>query len=484
MNWQDVAGKTVKNSVWSFLGFALGKLVAFVATVILANILVPEQFGQVAFCIVALQFFDILARFGLDTALISRGDTAEEDASTIFCIGLGTAAFSYAVAWVTAHWIAQFFRAPEIETMMRVIALVILIDSLSLVHNALLILRLRFRQRMVPVIGKSVAKAIASVSLAMLGFGVWSLVYGQIVGSIAATLIFWFLSNWRPKFNFSRPVGSQVTRYGASMIGVEFIGAIRATIDLTLVGRYFGAGNLGNYSLAYRLPELVIRSLDDAVGKVTYPVLVGLRDSAGQSGEYYVGYIRFTALLTLPMGVGMAAISEPFVLTFYGENWQAAIFPMQAIALALAINSISFAPGVYYKAMNRPDILRNISFAKLPFLIGATWYAVRWGIDGVALTKLFLAALFVAFDCYTVSRFSGISMGVVVKALSPAVIASTIMGLAVGTVTETMSSNGLLEIAAGVGLGVPLYIALIRIVSPSAFAELKNFRLSPRKGAS
>ncbi|MEP0564090.1 MAG: lipopolysaccharide biosynthesis protein, partial [Paracoccaceae bacterium] len=452
-NWNGVAKKTVNNSVWSFLGFALGKLVAFAATVVLANLLVPEQFGLVGFCLVAMQFIDIIGRFGFDTALVSRGDSAEEDGSTVLFMGLAAAILGYAIAWFSAPTIAAFFNAPEIEFMLRVLAIVVIIDALTLVPNALLSLRLRFRQRLKAIVAKSIAKGTTSIAFALQGFGVWSLIYGQIAGSIVAVIAFWLLCDWRPKLRFNKDVSRQVLRYGGSMIGVELIGAVRSSIDLTLVGRFIGPAGLGLYTLAYKLPELVIRSLSEAVGKVSHPVLVDFRNDPQKISGFYLTYIRYIALLTLPLGVGMAAVSEAFVLTFYGPNWEMAVFPMQAISIALAITSVSFAPGVLYKALNRPDILRNIAIVKLPFLIGVTWYAIRWGIDGVALAKLLLATVFVWFDCYTVSRFTKIPISSVWTALFPALLASAGMGILVSWMTQSMTNNGIWEIAAAVAVG-------------------------------
>ncbi|MEP2262106.1 MAG: polysaccharide biosynthesis C-terminal domain-containing protein, partial [Paracoccaceae bacterium] len=104
-----------------------------------------------------------------------------------------------------------------------------------------------------------------------------------------------------------------------------------------------------------------------------------------------------------------------------------------------------------------------------------------WGIDGVALAKLLLATVFVWFDCYTVSRFTKIPISSVWTALFPALLASAGMGILVSWMTQSMTNNGIWEIAAAVAVGVPLYVLLVRVVSPTAYSELKTFLISQRK---
>ncbi|MDA7429629.1 lipopolysaccharide biosynthesis protein [Primorskyibacter aestuariivivens] len=470
--WRAIARTTVGNSAWSYLASVLGKSATFIATIVLARLLIPEQFGLAGYCIFAMQFLDIISRFGLDAALISQGDKAERDGSSVLALGIAAALLSYAVAYAIAPALADFFRAPEVTELFRVLALVLVIESFGLVHNAILSVRLRFRAKLVPVVGRNIVKGCVAVALALNGFGVWSLVWGQLAGSLFATLAFWMVCDWRPSRQFDRDAVARVMRYGGSMIGVELIGALRGNIDYGFVGRALGAGALGLYTMAYRLPELVIRTLNGAVGNVVHPVLVGLRDNPDQTREYYLTYLRFIALLTLPMGIGMAVISEAFVLSFYGARWSGAVFPMQAVSVALAVSSVGYAPGVLYKALNRPDILRNLSFAKLPVLVVVLWSAVGWGINGVAVAQVGLALFYVTLDSVVAGRFAGISLAAMMRALWPALFSSAVMGLCGAALSAMIGSNDLLELGVLILVCLPLYVALVRVISPRSYTQM------------
>lgn len=480
----SVGQRSITNSAWSFGAVLLSKLSTFVVTIILARLLAPEQFGLIGYCILAMQFFDIISRFGLDSALISRGETAEADASSVFFIALGLSIAVYATAWITAPHLAEFFRAEEVTDLFRVIAIVLLIEAVGLVHNALLSVRLRFRAKLVPTVGRSVVKGVVAIALALSGYGVWSLVYGQLAGAAFHTFGLWMVCRWRPSARLDRDTFLSVFRFGRSMIGVELIGALRSNVDYAFVGRALGASALGIYTIAYRLPELVIRSLNMAVGAVTHPMLVSLRAEPDAVTRYYVAYLRFISLLTMPMGVGLAIVAEPFVLVFYGEAWREAILPMQAIALALAISSVGFAPGVLYKALNRPDILRNLSLLKLPIVVVVLWHAVEYGLTGVALSQVGLAVLYVMIDSVAVGRFAGIALSEMARSVMPSVICSAGMGLGGAWLGRTLDGNDVLELLALIVTGTVLYILLLRVLSRATFFEvlttLKSVRSARR----
>jgi O-antigen/teichoic acid export membrane protein len=365
----SLSREAVRGTLWNYLSFASGKGLNFITTIILARLLAPEQFGLVAFCTIAIQYLDIMNTAGINSALIARRDRLEEAANAAFVANVIMGVVSFGLAWIAAPYIAQFFHAPEITDMFRILAVFLPINGLGLVPDSLLQRNLRFQTRLIPDLSRNITKGLTSIILAVMGFGAWSLIWGQIVGEVIPVIISWLLVDWRPGWKFDRQVTREVLTFGGHIIIVELVGALRNNIDYLIVGRMLGARNLGYYTMAYRIPELTIRSVNNVVGRVSLPILSRIQTDKEVLRGIYFGYIRYIALFTFPIGFGLALVSGLFIETLLSAEWAPAALPMALICVALTISSVGYVPGVLFKAINRPDILVYLSLVKLPIII-------------------------------------------------------------------------------------------------------------------
>ena len=461
--------KTLTNSLWSYLSFALQKGATFVATLILVRVLSPQDFGLMGYCLLAIAYLEVFSRFGLDAALISKQTQIDEACNVAFLFGLATGLTFFSAAWLAAPALAVFFHEDGITAIFRILALVLVIESVSIVHFARLQRELRFRQKLIPDIARGCVKAVVAVSMALAGFGVWSLVVAHIAGALVFTIILWIIVPWRPTLRFNSTVSRDLFRFGSHMCVINFIGALRSYMDYLLIGRILGTTSLGLYTISYRLPDLIIHSLNNVVGMVTHPILAQLQSDQGKIKQYYEAYIRHIAMLTLPAGVGIALVAEPFVNVFYTEAWVSVIFPMQCIALALAISSIGFVPGVLYKAINRPDILNYVSVAKLPFLVPILWLATGYGLEGVAIAQILLAVIYITMDGVVVRWVIGFGLRDLGAALWPSIVATGVMALITGWLTLLIDGNDLLELLLVVVVGAATYAGTLRAVARDHF---------------
>ncbi len=467
---------TARNAGWAYVSFVASKLLTFVATVILARILVPSDFGLVGFALVAMQYLDIVNRFGLDTAIVSWPEIDDDLLSTTFWFSVVTGFVFYAAAWFAAPAVAEFFGDAGVTDLLRVIALVLVIESFSIVHGALLRRDLRFKAKLVPDVIKGSTKGAASIAFALGGAGAWSLAWGQVIGALCEMIALFALVRFRPRLRFDRGRFGAFGRYGFHMISVELLAAVRANVDYLFVGRVLGRAALGAYTLAYRLPELVIRSLNGVVGSVAHPVMARLQHDRDALRAYYRDYVRIMATITVPAGVGMALIADPFVRLVYGTRWEAAIVPMQGIGIAMAITSVGWAPGVLYKAINRPAMLNAVSIAKVPLAIGALWWAAPRGIDTVAWTQVGLATAYLTIDTFGLRVITGIGFDVVASAVAGSICGALAMSAVARGITALGLANGA-TLALTIVAGSAVYVVVLGVVRPSELRELRKLVL-------
>jgi O-antigen/teichoic acid export membrane protein len=457
----DLKQETIDGVFWSYLSFFGGKVLTFLSTIILARLLLPEDFGMVGYCLIAIQYLDILNSAGINTSLIAQRERLEEATNAAFMGNIMLGIASFGLTWVLAPSIAEFFKTEEIIPILRLLGLSLPLSGLGMVPDTLLQRHLRFRTRLVPEIGKNLTKGVVSVALAWLGMGVWSLVWGQLAGILVGTVSAWMLAGWTPTWRFHRETSLRVTTYGLSIVALEFIGAFRSNVDYLLVGRVLGAAALGYYTMAYRIPELLIRSLNTVVVRVSLPAMAIAQMEREQMRSFYFSYIRYISLFVFPVSVGMAITAPIFVPLFFSTKWNAAITPTTLISLAMGIAAMSFIPGVLYKAIGKPEMLIKLNFIKVPLTVIILWYATRWGINGVAAGQVVISIIALSIDMLTVNYVMRYSIKDLFQALAPTSVSALVMGIGLWALLRITLFSGLLELILMILTGALVYFAML-----------------------
>ena len=457
---------------WNYLSFATGKLLNFATTIILARLLVPEQFGLIGYCTIAIQYLDIMNTAGIDNALIARKEKLEEASNAAFVINIFMGIISFGFAWLIAPKIAVFFHAEQVTAIFRLLAVVLPISGLGLVPDTLIQRSLRFRTRLIPEVSRNLAKGLTSIILALLGWGVWSLVWGQIVGNLISVVLCWILVDWRPTFKYDIQVTKELMGYGSHIIVIGFAGALLDNVDYIITGRLMGAAALGYYTMAYRIPELAIRSLNQVAARILFPLLSRTQSDIDSLRTFYFNYIRYISIFTFSIGTGLALVSNLFVETFMSTRWEPAILPMSLIALAMAISSAGYAPGVLYKSINRPEILTRVNLVKLPIIFALLLFCARWGFNGIAFGQVIFAVLSVCLDSIVVSRVIHLKIIKFVDALAPAIISSLVMAAIVIPIQLFLSPSGWLGLGFVSITGVVVYILALSFVNRKITSQI------------
>jgi len=461
---RNLTQKTLKGILWSYGSFIGGKSLTFVSTIILARLLAPEQFGLVGYCLVAIQYLEILNSAGIDSALIARRENLEEAANAAFVANILLGIFSFGLTWFLAPTVAIFFKEDAIVPLLRLLGISLPISGIGMVPDALLQRQLRFRIRLMPAVGRSLMKGLVSILLAVLGMGVWSLVWGQIIGILTSTLLAWILAGWKPTWRFNSSATRAVTVYGIHIVMLEIVGALRENVDYLLVGRILGAAALGYYTMAFRIPELLIRSVNNAIGRVSLPVLAITQPDPAKLRSFYFNYLRYLSIFIFPIGMGLTITAPLFIPIFLSAQWSAAIVPTMFISMALVISALGYVPGVLYKATNRPDVLNRLAFVKMPIAVFILWYSTRWGINGVAAGQIAMSTISLSLDSLIANYIMQYPIKELIRNIIPALSATFIMALTLIFAHRVLPFDGIFELVVMVLLGILVYISSLWLI--------------------
>lgn len=460
----DLKQKTVKGIFWSYLSFIGGKGLTFLTTIVLARLLLPEQFGIIGYCLIAIQYLDILNSAGIDSSLIARRENLEEAANAAFIANILLGLISFGLTWIIAPAVAEFFKTEEIIPVLRVLGLSLPLSGLGLVPDALIQRQLQFRTKLIPDMSRNFIKGLVSIILALLGMGVWSLVWGQIAGVLTGTVLAWMLAGWRPSWRFNPEATRAIASYGYYIVLIEVAGAFRSNVDYLLVGRILGAAALGYYTMAFRIPELLIRSLNNVIGSVSLPTLAITQSDQGKLHSFYFGYLRYLSIFVAPIAVGLAMTSALFIPLFLSDTWKFAVIPTALISLALGISALGYVPGVLYKAISRPEILNRLSLVKIPLAVFILWYSTRWGINGVAAGQIAMSLISVSLDISIANYIMQYKISDLLKAIVPAVSSVLVMAIALFLV-EFIPASDILKLTLKVLIGALVYFGMLWLVA-------------------
>ncbi len=471
---EALTGQVVRGVVWTYVSFAGSKLLVFASTVILARLLVPSEFGQVGFALLVISYMDTVGDFGVSSALIYERKRPEQAADVSFVISIATGLLWFAMCLLVAPLVADFFNDPGVEPILRVTGFVFVINALGNTHDALLRRELEFKKRLVPDFAMALLKGVCSVVLAFMGWGAWSLVYGQLAGTAVSTLALWVVVPWRPRWRVSAGVVREMLSYGFKIVSVNVLSAVIHHVDFLIVGRMLGSAALGFYSLAYRTPELFITMVVWAVGKVAFPVYSKLQDDRPALQRAFLVTLRYLSLITLPAGVGLAALGAVLVTTFYGRTWGPSIPVLQALALAGCLRSLGSHAGDVYKATGRPGVLTKLGVLRAAVLIPSLLWGARYGIYGVALAQLIVTGFTTLLNLYIAARILSLPVSSLLREFVPAALSSVVMYLGLQLLGPALSASPRwLYLAVAIGGGFGVYVLCVRLISRETIEEAR-----------
>jgi O-antigen/teichoic acid export membrane protein len=349
------------------------------------------------------------------------------------------------------------------------------ISSIGSTHETLLIKQLAFNRKFIPDFAQALSKGIVSIVLAVLGFGPWSLIIGQLSGTLVSDIVDWILVPWRPTFTIVMEAARSLLRFGLPMVGVDIVAMIVLNVDYLLVGRYLGPAPLGVYTLAFRIPELVVLEFCAIVASVVFPVFTKIRDDPDALRRGFQQTARYVALVTVPIGLGVALLARPFLLVVFGQKWLEAAPVMTAISIYALLLSLGFNAGDVYKAQGKPGVLTQISLLKAAILIPALYWAVTGPASLIAVGWVQATVAFVGSVIYlgVAMRMLHLSPGEMLSSFLPALTAGAALALAVGAVLYIgRGAPDLVVLIGGTLAGGLAYIGCLWLLNRELVLEL------------
>ncbi|MGJ8638312.1 MAG: lipopolysaccharide biosynthesis protein [Opitutaceae bacterium] len=427
---QMLGQKALGGIFWSGLEMFAQRGISFVVQIILARLLLPEQFGLIAMVAVFVAIAIGLADGGFSSAIIQKQNPSPQDLSTVFYFNLGLAVLLICSIYFSSGFIADFYGEPKLIPILRVISLGVLFDALGRIHVALLQKEMRFKQLTTAVLPGNLLGGVAGVYMAYAGFGVWALVALTLITRFSQMLMYWRMSTWRPEMIFSFSSLRSLFPYGSRLAVSSLLDNIFTNIYVLIIGRLFLVADVGLYQKAVGFKNMGQMSFFTAISRVAFPLFSTVQNDALRLQAGFLKAIRLTAFISLPAMAFMGGSSVVLVTFLIGEEWIVAGEYLRLLSIPGSLFCLHYLNVALLKAVGRSDLFLRLEIFKKVMVVAAIFITYRYGIMMLIWGQVVITLISYYMNCFFTNRLIQVSFAAQLKTVLPSLIWGALVFLA------------------------------------------------------
>lgn len=459
--------------------------VQFVLQIILARLLDPIHYGALSIMIIFTTLANVFIQSGFNTALVQNKDVTEEDYSSVFWVTFFISIFLYIALFFAIPLIANYYNMPLVIPQFRVLALMIIPGSLNSIQLAKVYREMKFKKVFVSNIGAVLVAGLLGILLALNGFGIWSLVWQNIIKVVMATVIMIFTIKWIPKFTINFKRVKELFAYGWKILVSGLIDNLYQEVRSLIIGKKYSSDTLGYYDRGKQFPQFLITSINGAVQSVMLPAMSALQTKKEQVKELTRRSIKTCSYLIFPMMVGLAMVASPLVKILLTEKWLPCVIFLQIYCFTFAFYPIHTCNLQAINAMGRSDIFLTLEIIKKAIGVATLLVAVFCFHTPIAIaaTGIITAITSSIINAWPNKKLLGYSYFEQLKDIFPSVFLSLVMGASVFLV-GLIKTNVYLLLVLQVAVGVVVYVGLSYLTKNENFIFIVDYAKSilKRKG--
>ena len=470
--------KTVKGVIWSSIDRFSSQGIQFVFSILIARLLVPEDYGVIAMLGIFMAVSQTFIDSGFGTALIRKVDRTETDFSTVFYFNIVVAIAFYLILFLASPAIAKFYNTPLLEIITKIVALNLIIGALSGIHNAKLSIAIDFKSRAKISVVSTLLTGAVGLWMAYAGYGVWALVVQNLFSGIIRTVMLWIIVKWHPQLVFSWKSFKEMFSFGSKLLTSNLISTIYENLYTIVIGKKFSPVDLGFYSRASGLAEFPSSNITGVLQGVTFPVLSSIQNEEDRLADAYKRFIRVSAFVVFPLMIGLAAVADPFIRIVLTDKWEGTIYLLQIICFAMMWYPIHAINLNMLQVKGRSDYFLKLEVIKKVQGVIILLITIPLGIVAMCIGRV--VSSIISLVCNTHYTKKLICYGFVsqMRDLLPLLVHSLAMGGLVVLVSHLMPTSWL-KLIIGIVVGIVYYISgayIMRFPEMDELLDILKFR--------
>ena len=468
--------KVFLGMLWKFLERFGTVGIQFIIQIILARLLSPDDYGAIAMITVFITVSNVFVQNGFNTALIQRQDVTEDDYSSVFWISIVVALICYIVLFTFSPFIAIFYNMPVLNPVLRVLGLVLFFGAYNSIQIAKISKEFKFKKLFYSsLIGTFISGGIG-ILLAINGFGVWTLVFQQLLNQIIISFVLYFQIEWKLKFIVDIERVKLLFRFGSRLLISSLIDVIYNNIYNLVIGKIYNSTTLGYYNRADQFPNLIVSNVNGSIQSVILPALAEYQDNKPRVKEMMRKAMTLSSYLVFPLMTGIAACAEPIIKLLLTDKWLPCVPYLRLLCFSYMLWPIHTANLQSINALGHSEIFLKIELIKKIIGISVLILSAPFGVFVMVSMKVVTSIISTFINSFP-NKFD----------LLPTFIISVIMGILVyvtDNLINTISLGLLPRLILDIITGIITYVILSLITKNKNFKYFLNIlkKILTKKG--
>lgn len=450
------------------------QLISLVLGILIARILTPSDYGIIGMTSIFIAIGTTLIDSGFGSALIQNQERKEEDYSTCFYFNIAIGVIIYTILYLLAPYIANFYAIPLLTSVIRILGLTFILNSLTISQTAKLTIEFRFKDLSIITISSQLLTGILGLILAITGFGIWALVIQQISAAFLRFVFIEITTKWKPSLIITKVAFLRLFNYGSKITCSSIINTLYNNSYTLVIGKFFSANDVGYYSRGMQFATLPSTSLLQIIMKTAFPVMSNVQDDTERLKRAYLKFLMSTVFILYPILFSLAVLGEPLIQIVLGEKWLPCVPYLQIMCLGALFEPLTHINLNILYVKGRTDLVLKLELLKKPigFLLlfsmipfGIMWVCASWSIYG-----------FVAycFNCYYSGKFVDLDFWKQIKFFLPIIVNCIAMSILVLVCIYFIDSQ-ILKLIIGFLIGAISYLYLAYVTHDENLAEIAQF---------
>jgi len=412
--------KIVSGLKWSGVQLFVDSGFRFLVQLILAKILLPEQFG--------FAIANAASELGMGAALIQKKEdsVAQSMYPTAFISGIIWGGFLFLLmSFLIGPMAAWFYQEPFLIYLIPALSISVIVTPLSFIHHVILVRKMDFKSLAKILNISAVLAGVVAVVSAIGGAGVWSLVVHQVLSPLLALLFYYYMVSWTPKLIWNKQHFKAIFGFGAYATGTRVFSTVTYNIDNLLIGKLLGSSPLGAYSLAFNLTETLRQTLSKVINNVMFPVFGKNQDNIEKLKNYFLNIIKINAILIYPVMGFLFLFSHEIIFFIFGDKWEDAVAPIQILSVAMMIHLLINSFTSLLRGIGKPELeMKIIMVLTILVLIPGLFVGIKIaGLTGAAYAILINKSILVLVALVVLRREINLKISQVFRSVLKPVMA-------------------------------------------------------------
>ena len=472
MSEDNLKSKTKKSLYWQFFNQFGNTGLQFVITTILARLLTPEDYGITALPVIFLAVSQCIVESGFGAALIRKPDLNEKDLSTAFYYGVCMGIILYLGLFLASPFIADFYDAPILTSVLKVTALGLLLSPVASVLSVQLTRSLEFKVLAKISLTCRITTGFVALVIAFSGYGIWALVVPQVVGSFLNIFLLYYCVRWRPKEHWSKESFKYLWGFGSKLLFSYLLGTIYENIYVVVIGKFYSPVQLGIWNRAQSYANLPSKQATGVLQSVTFPVLSKIQDDEEKLAFNYRRILRVSAFVVFPIMLLLSALAEQFVVILITDKWIECVPFLQIMCVAMMLYPIHAINLNVLQVKGRSDLFLRLEIIKKIMGVAILCVTIPWGLIPMAWGMMVSSILSFFVNTYYTGKLIHVNCWRQTLDIAPIFGMAGLMYFVTGFISSCFA-NVYVQVVIGGAVAVVLYLGIAVLLKREELNDLK-----------